>query len=262
MVRCDIQRLSVRESLADAIRAHPRIHAGARAIKRARRHAFERLGSDRYSHPAYDDLDRKLAAYVPERGGTFVEAGAYDGYWGSNTYWFERFRGWSGVLIEPVPELADRARRDRPRSQVFQCALVPPGYSGNRVALRYGGAMSVVAGAWNGDEEEHARAGALMEGLETFLLKVPARLLSDVLDEASITHIDLLTLDVEGFEAAVLRGLDLSRHTPRFLLVEMLRENRDRKAIEATLGASYQHEALLSSRDHLYRRVVKRRSPD
>ena len=50
--------------------------------------------------------------------GIFVEAGAFDGYGGSNTYWFERFRGWTGVLIEPTPELAARARKGRPRSQV------------------------------------------------------------------------------------------------------------------------------------------------
>jgi FkbM family methyltransferase len=257
-----MRRLSVRHSLGDAIRGHPRIHASARAVKRARRGAFERLGSDRYSHPAYDDLDRRLAPYLPYRDGTFVEAGAYDGYWGSNTYWFERFRGWSGVLIEPVPELADRARRQRPRSQVFQCALVPPEYGDDRVTLRYGGTMSVVAGTWNGDEEEHARAGARMEGRETFTLEVPGRVLTDILDEASITDIDLITLDVEGFEASALRGLDLTRHGPRFLLVEMLRESQERAAIEEILGASYRHEARLSSRDHLYRRNVERVSPD
>ena len=242
----------VRDAFADAIRANPRLHASARALKRARRNAFERLGSDRYSHPAYDDLDRKLAAYLPERGCTFVEAGAYDGYWGSNTYWFERFRGWSGVLIEPLPEMARLARKERPRSQVFQCALVPPEYPNTRVTLLFGGIMSVVAGAWDGEEEEHARVGA--GSSETFEIDVPARLLSDVLDEASLDRIDLVTLDVEGYEPAALRGLDLARHRPRFLLIEMLDERRERPAIEAILGAAYHYEAQLSIRDHLYHR--------
>jgi FkbM family methyltransferase len=256
-----IQVRKLRESVADAIRAHPRLHTAARTIKRARRRTFEQLGSDRYSHPAYEDLDRKLAGYLPQRGGIFVEAGAYDGYWGSNTYWFERFRGWSGVLIEPLPELANLARKERPRSQVFQCALVPPEYREDVVKLRYGGTMSVLAGAWDGDEEEHARTGAHMEGLETFEIEVPARMISEILDEASITHIDLMTLDVEGFEASVLRGLDLTRHSPQLLLIEMLKENQERPVIEATLGVGYRHEAKLSSRDHLYRRVAGGGSP-
>jgi FkbM family methyltransferase len=257
MVRSDIQRLR-KHGLRAAIRAHPRVHSGALALDRARRRAFESFGSDRYSHPALDDLDRKLAGYLPEREGIFVEAGAFDGYGGSNTYWFERFRDWSGVLIEPTPELAERARRERPRSQVFQCALVPPDYADDHITLYYGGGMSVVAGTWNDEEEEHAHAhaGALKQGRETFLLEAPARMLSDVLDEASITHVDLLSLDVEGYEASALRGLDLTRHAPRFLLVEMLKEEQARPAIEAILGAHYRHEAQLSIRDHLYERVV------
>ena len=94
-----------------------------------------------------------------------------------------------------------------------------------------------------------------MRGDDTFVLEVAARQLSDVLDEASITDVDLMTLDVEGFEASVLRGLDLARHAPRFLLVEMLRESREREEIEAVLGDLYRYEAQLSGRDHLYRRV-------
>ena len=238
--------------VAELIRAHPTLHAYARVAKRARRRAFESLGLDWYSHPAYHRLDRKLAEYLTERRGTFVEAGAFDGYWGSNTYWFERFRGWSGVLIEPIPELADRARKERPRSQVFQCALVPPEYSCTRITLFFRGTASAVVGAGR-STENRARTGTDLGGEETVELDVPARVLSDVLDDASVDRIDLLSLDVEGFEPSVLRGLDLSRHRPRFLLVEMLSEAVKRPAIEATLVPHYRYEAQLSHRDHLYR---------
>lgn len=248
-----MQRLA--EATAERIRERPRLHSAARSLKRLRRRAYERAGSDRYSHPAYEELDRKLERYVPLRDGVFVEAGAYDGYWGSNTYWFERFRGWSGVLVEPVPELALRARKERPRSRVFQCALVPPELRGRTVNVLSGGVMSVVAGTWEGAEAAHAREGARLSRSSMVEIEVPGRCLSDVLDEAAIVEIDLMTLDVEGLEGAVLRGLDLHRHAPRFLLVEMLHEERERDEIERLLGATYAHEAKPSSRDHLYRRV-------
>lgn len=245
----------MRERIFHFLLSHPRLRKVGREIKRVQRRAFECLGSDRYSHPAYSDLDRKLADYLPQQGGVFVEAGAYDGYWGSNTYWFERFRGWTGALIEPLPELAALARKERPRSNVFQCALVPPDYDQTHVTMRYGGLLSVMVDHGGGQEQELAQLGARMLHRETYELQVPARPLSDVLDEAGLTDIDLMTLDVEGFEASVLRGLDLSKHRPRFLLVEMLHEDTERSKIELLLSEHYRYEAQLASRDHLYRRI-------
>lgn len=55
-------------------------------------------------------MERTLARHLPEHGGFFVEAGANDGYTQSNTYWLERFCGWEGILIEPIPALAKHAR--------------------------------------------------------------------------------------------------------------------------------------------------------
>src|SRR5690349_2843700 len=145
-----------------------------RAIKRGRRRIFEQCGSDRYSHPAYDDLDRKLAAYLPERDGVFLEAGAFDGFWGSNTYWFERFRGWSGVLVEPIPQFAALARKERPRSRVFQCALVPSTFDRDRIVLRYGGTMTVVAGLEGAEEHADLGVSLQLERSEGFEFEVPA----------------------------------------------------------------------------------------
>jgi hypothetical protein len=83
---------------------------------------------------------------------------------------------------------------------------------------------------------------------------VPARTLTAVLDDAGVTAIDLLVLDVEGYEAAALRGLDLDRHPPRFVLVEILDDARQRAQVEGALGGRYILEAQLSDHDHLYRR--------
>jgi FkbM family methyltransferase len=229
------------------------------ALGALRRSVFEAIGSDRYSHPALHDLDRNLARHLPDRGGFFVEAGAYDGVIQSNTYWFERFRAWRGILVEPIPHLYAQARRRRRGATVVNCALVPPERAGQTVRMHYGGLSSLVRGAKGGGAEEvaHVQAGDMHGRDDTYEIDVAGRTLTAVLEQAgSPPDIDLLSLDVEGFEADVLRGLDLDRYRPRFLLIEVDEPRERRRAdVEAVLGDRYEMVDQLSPLDLLYRRT-------
>ena len=212
----------------------------------------ERLGSRRWSKPALDGMDDKLARHLPERG-VFVEAGAHDGFTQSNTYFLERHRGWSGVLVEAIPELARRARGRRPGSRVFNCALVADDYSGSTVRLRFGDLMSIVADARGADE--HAAQGASTAGARVYEVNVPARTLTSVLEEAGVGEIDLMVLDVEGQELQVLRGLDLDRFAPRLLLIEMLDMKSQRPSFNEFVGDRYRPLEEITPYDLLYERV-------
>lgn len=206
---------------------------------RWRRLACELVGNRRYSRPALDQLDRKLEKHLDFDGGFFVEAGAHDGFSQSNTYYLERWRGWRGVLIEGIPELAAECRVNRPHAKVVEAALVQSARPGDTVRMHFGGLMSVVEGSLGTpvETEAHIRRGlAVQELRNSYSVDVPARTLTSVLDEVSPgREIDLLSLDVEGMEAGVLRGLDLDRYAPRYICVEA----RDRKEIEAVLAGRY-----------------------
>lgn len=198
-----------------------------------------------------DGLDLKLALHIKQRGGFFVEAGANDGVAQSNTMLLARSRGWRGLLIEPVPELADRCRRLRPDSTVVQAALVAPGHGAPTIAMRYANLMSLVPGAQGSPaaDAEHVELGERLQGVTSYELEVPARTLSAILDAHAVQSVDLLSLDLEGYEVPALRGLDLARHRPAFILVEAW----DRPGIEALLGERYDVLAELSHHDVLYR---------
>jgi len=226
-------------------------------LGRIRRRFFERLGSDRYSHPALFELDRKLEPYLPYEKGFFVEAGANDGYVQSNTYYLERFKRWSGVLVEPIPELYRECLIERPGSLVFNFALVPADYPDATVPMRYGGLMSLVEGARGSSraDEEHVLAGTRLGWDRTYSIAVPARTLSSILDEVGAPEVDLLSLDVEGYEAQALLGLDFTRHVPRYVLVEIQGEQERQLAVEAVLGDRYEAVEQLSPYDVLYRRT-------
>jgi FkbM family methyltransferase len=198
-----------------------------------------------------DGLDLKLAQHLKHCGGFFVEAGANDGVAQSNTMLLARSRGWRGLLIEPVPELADRCRLQRPDSTVVQAALVAPDHRAATIAMRYANLMSLVPGAQGSAaaDAEHVARGEQLQGVTSYELEVPARTLSAILDTHAVRHVGLLSLDLEGYEVPALRGLDLARHRPGFILVEAW----DRAGVEALIGERYELLAELSHHDVLYR---------
>jgi hypothetical protein len=91
-------------------------------------------------------------------------------------------------------------------------------------------------------------------GRSPYSVAVPARTLSSILDIASIGPIDALILDLEGHELEALRGLDLNRHAPRFMLIEALTDTA-RPRLDELLAARYELVEMPSQHDLLYRRV-------
>ena len=151
--------------------------------------------------------------------------------------------------MEPMPELAAQARLSRPRSTVVQCALVAADDQREHLPMRFGDLFSAVDGARSSNWSD---LGTARGWRDPYDLDVAARTLSSLLDEASAPEVDLLSLDVEGFEAPALRGLDLDRHAPRYILVEIHDRDRDRPPVDAVLGERYVAHGWLSPMDLLY----------
>lgn len=224
-----------------------------RARRRKARRAAEARGDTSLSQTALFELDRKLDRWIGDvQGGFFVEAGANDGFEQSNTYHLERFRGWTGLLVEPTPHLHREAAIERPGARVVRAALTAPEQHGSELQLQYGGMMTVVSGSKGADAAYAANGLAL--GLEApMTFTAPAVTLSSLLDDVGAPEIDFMSLDVEGFEPEVLKGLDLDRHAPRYLLVEQ-HDDASRAAVEAQLGDRYRRVEQLSPLDVLYAR--------
>jgi hypothetical protein len=138
---------------------------------------------------------------------------------------------------------------------VVRAALVAADFPEPEVTLRYGGLMTLVVGARADDEAWVASAHAMGQEAPAHEFSAPARTLSSILDEAGAPEVDLLSLDIEGYEAQALAGLDFDRHAPRFILVEMRDPAVDSAAIEAVLGDRYMRVRALSPFDVLYLRA-------
>lgn len=136
------------------------------------------------------------------RGGVFVDVGGYDGSSGSNTLFFEIFRAWTGLIIEPVAEQLSRARAVRSNPCIG--AVV----SGNGRACDF---LEVSDGFTQMSGRIDTYDDALLERLRANpdhserIRHVETRKLADILSEHGLTQIDYLSLDIEGGELDVLR---------------------------------------------------------
>ena len=59
-----------------------------------------------------------------KRNGFFVDIGANDGITGSNTYFFEKELNWTGVCIEPQPDIFHKLTDNR-ETECHNCAISP-----------------------------------------------------------------------------------------------------------------------------------------
>ena len=157
-----------------------------------------------------DRVEDRLKAefFGDKRDGFFVEVGANDPQRGSQTWQFERI-GWSGVLIEPQPDLAARLRGAR-RARVVAAACSSPDQAGRLMPL-------YLSGPYSSLDAKLAVTTIKPEGA----VEVPVRTLDDILAEANApSPVDFVSIDVEGHELAVLEGFDVARWRPRLILLE------------------------------------------
>jgi len=146
--------------------------------------------------------------FASARSGFFVEVGANRPQQESQTWHLEQL-GWTGILIEPQPDLAEELRRQR-SARVFAVACSSPQNAGRSMRLHVAGALSAL-------DRERMAPGAEPERV----IEVPVRTLDDILNEARApAGLELLSIDVEGHELEVLGGFDLARWQPRLILLE------------------------------------------
>lgn len=178
---------------------------------------------ERWTRPAYsysqfgeDAIARAFFEEKKTQRGFYVDVGAHSPKFYSNTYHFYK-QGWRGINIEPTPGRIAMFNRVRPRDTNLELAI-----SDREEELTF--FVFESEGLMNTADPRQARTYAAELRETPKQVKVRARPLRDALAEhvAPATKIDLMSVDVEGFDAAVLRSNDWTRYRPDLLMVECL----------------------------------------
>jgi FkbM family methyltransferase len=159
--------------------------------------------------------DVMIDRLFPQETGFFVDVGAHDPVGASNT-WALYQRGWSGITIEPTPGACARFVAKRPRDI---CLNVAAGETDGEMTF-------FMFGQGAGHSTcDRTRAEALQQELGQTMteIKVPVRSLASIFEEhAKGRDIDVVSIDAEGAEAAILRGAQLEKFRPKLIIIEAM----------------------------------------
>jgi len=206
------------------------------------------------------ELDEKLLKYLNYENGFFIECGANDGVSQSNTLLLEQKLNWLGLLIEPGLENFNKCRHVRPKCIVENYALVSSEYTestieGNFNNPSYNGLMNSINGYPSYFNEEMIFwANKFRQENASFPAKVQCATLQYLLDKHGINKVDFFSLDVEGYEIEVLKGLDFTKIRPTFILIETTTHEYYREIVtNYMLSKNYKKIEEISINDILYR---------
>ena len=168
-------------------------------------HAFayqSQCGQDRFVHENY---------FFFFKNGIFVDIGAHDGISLNNTYFFEKEMGWTGICIEPIPEIFERLKANRNAVCIQGCVS---DQVGNKKFLQISGPVEMLSGLVDKYDPRHLKRidrELLGEGGYSEIIDVKCYLLNELLEEQGIDHVNFLSLDTEGGEFEILSSIDFSR---------------------------------------------------
>ena len=176
-------------------------------------------------YKSQEGQDQFLDRYVFEgkRNGTFCEIGANDGITFSNTWYFEKILGWTGLCIEPNPSVFEALKNNR-SSTCLNLAVAETETEAdfNMIISDIPGTV-MLSGLVDCYEPEHAKnvEKALKKtGATTEIVKVRCRPLRNILDDAKMESIDYLSIDTEGNEDSILHNFLESGRVAQVIGVE------------------------------------------
>jgi FkbM family methyltransferase len=194
---------------------------GAVAAWEANRRLDE-VGKWSYAQQGEDLIVENILKMIGLKGpATYLDVGAYDPVFDSNTYALYRAGG-HGVLVEPNPAKIPRLEKVRPRDKTLNAGV---GLSAEPTTGDYYLIAGPSAGLLNTfskeDAEELQRKSPGQKVIEK-VIKMPLLNINTIMQEHLGGAPNFLSIDTEGMDLEILKTLDYDRLRPDVICVETL----------------------------------------
>jgi FkbM family methyltransferase len=193
-------------------------------------------------------FEEKLAALLREPDFFFIQVGAHDGVRFDDLYQKVTAVHARGIVVEPLPRYFERLRgnyEDYPGVIPLNVAVHP---TDKRIALHHVKPEVTASGAvppWAGGIGSalaafHERSGIPADAMTTS--SVECMTLRQIIERHGVRRIDLLQIDVEGFDVEVLKMIPFDLVRPRLIKFEQvtLDDSARREARELMESQSYE----------------------
>ena len=160
--------------------------------------------------------------------GIFVEVGAYDGDYVSNTSGLADI-GWVGYYIEPVPEYFNKCKKRHAENANIIVSNYAIGEKSAEGEIFIGGPLSTISPKNKDNFESLSWARNNFNGKKN---RCTQKTLDEYLQENTVNaNFELLVIDVEGLEWKVLQGFKIQKWLPQMIVIELHDQNDDYKSI-------------------------------
>jgi FkbM family methyltransferase len=160
-----------------------------------------------------DNQDRFLENYIFKgyKNGIYVDVGAHDGVTINNTLYFQKNNNWKGINIEPIKNVYNMLVLNRPNDINLNCAVC--NNDGETDFYCNKGYTEMISGIVNTFDPRHLqrldKENKEMKSI-TEIIKVQTKKLETIFFENKITHVNYLSIDVEGAEFEVIKSIDFN----------------------------------------------------